>query len=287
MMRYYDLFMRFLMIVGLASLLIGGVSVWASISAYVEERSNVIAVLRSMGATRTRVFVHFLSQVATLAVVGVGIGLLIGVVTALLALPIVGRAVGVELGTTLHPQPLLVAAGVGFLTAFAFSYLPLQQAQSIRPVTLFRSKGLAAPPIDWAELLASPQILPLLLAGAAFLGLAVLMTGDPLLVAAFALVSALAVLLFRFAIGLATRLLARLPESPNRVLRHALRNISSAGSNAPAVVVSVGMALSVLVVVLALRRQPAQRISRRLGLRCADARRVRPVRGRSRRRCRR
>ena len=64
------------------------------------------------------------------------------------------QAVGVDLPPTLHVQPLLVAAGVGLLTAFAFSYLPLQQAQTISPVTLFRSKGLAAPPIDWAPLLA-------------------------------------------------------------------------------------------------------------------------------------
>lgn len=47
MVRYYDLFMRFLVIVGLASLLIGGVSVWTVISSYVAERSTVIAVMRA------------------------------------------------------------------------------------------------------------------------------------------------------------------------------------------------------------------------------------------------
>src|SRR5690606_20708022 len=48
MVRYYDMFMRFLVIVGLASLLIGGVSVWTGMSAYISERSPVIAILRSM-----------------------------------------------------------------------------------------------------------------------------------------------------------------------------------------------------------------------------------------------
>ena len=128
MVRYYDLFMRFLVIVGLASLLIGGVSVWTGISAYVTERANVIAVLRSMGAGKARIFLHFFAQIATLAAIGVGIGLLVGASAAFLALPIVGQAVGVSLAPTLHVQPLLVAAGVGLLTAFAFSYLPLQQA---------------------------------------------------------------------------------------------------------------------------------------------------------------
>lgn len=253
MVRYYDLFMRFLVIVGLASLLIGGVSVWTSISAYVAEKANVIAVLRSMGAGRTRIFIHFFAQVAALAVVGVGIGLLIGAATALLALPIVGAAVGVNLPSTLHAQPLLVAAGVGLLIAFAFSYLPLQQAQTISPVTLFRSKGLAAPPIDWWGLFTSWRIVPLAVAAVLFLWLAVIMTSDPLLVAAFAIVSVLSVVLFRVAIFLADALLRRLPPSRNRLLRYALRGISGEGSNAPSVVVSVGMALAMLVVVLVLQ----------------------------------
>lgn len=252
MVRYYDLFMRFLVIVGLASLLIGGVSVWTGISAYVSERANVIAVLRSMGAGRARIFIHFFSQVATLAAIGVGIGLLVGASTALVVLPIVGDAVGVNLPPSLHLQPLLVAAGVGLLTAFAFSYLPLQQAQTISPVTLFRSKGLAAPPIDWRALILSPRIVPLILAAIGFLWLAVIMTDDVILVAAFALVSTLSVVLFRIALALAGTAIERSPEPSNRTLRYALRDIAGSGSNAPSVVISVGLALAMLVVVLAL-----------------------------------
>ena len=251
MVRYYDLFMRFLVIVGLASLLIGGVSVWTGISAYVSERASVIAILRSMGAGRTRIFIHFFTQVAVLAAIGVGLGLLIGGGSALLALPAVGQAVGVALPQMLHLQPLLVAAGVGLLTAFSFSYLPLQQAQAVSPVMLFRSKGLAAPPVDWGKLFASWQILPLVLAAAGFFWLAVLMTDDPTLVAAFAAVSVLAVILFRLALALASFAMRRLPEPRARVLRYALRDMGT-GSNAPAVVISVGLALAMLVVVLVL-----------------------------------
>lgn len=252
MVRYYDLFMRFLVIVGLASLLIGGVSVWTGISAYVTERSGVIAVMRSMGAGRSRIFIHFFSQVATLAAMGVGLGLLIGAGIALLALPIVGQAVGVNLPASLHAAPLLVATGVGLLTAFAFSYLPLQQAQAISPVTLFRSKGLAAMPIDWRALLGSLQVLPLLIAAAGIGWLAVIMTGDPTLVLAFAAVSILAVALFQVVLILAGALLTRLPAPQNHTIRHALRDMSGAGSTAPSVVISVGLALAMLVVVLTL-----------------------------------
>jgi len=253
MVRYYDMFMRFLVIVGLASLLIGGVSVWTGMSAYISERAPVIAILRSMGARQARVFLHFLVQVATLAAIGVGIGLVIGGSVALVALPIVGRSVGVDLAPTLHAVPLLVAAGVGLLTAFAFAYLPLLQAQGVSPVDLFRSKGLGIPPINWRAVLASLQLVPLLLAAAAFIWLAILMTGDTVLVLTFAGVSVVAVVLLRLAVYALRALLNALPEARNRVLRHGLREIAGPGQNTSAVVVAIGLTLTVLAVVLVLQ----------------------------------
>ncbi|MHA6296911.1 ABC transporter permease [Devosia sp. CAU 1758] len=268
MVRYYDLFMRFLLIVGLGSLLIGGVSVWTGMSAYIAERSGVIAILRSIGANRSRVFVHFLAQVAALAIVGVGIGLVAGASTAWFILPSIGAAVGIDLAPAIHLQPLLIAAGTGLVTAFAFAYLPLQQAQTIRPVLLFRSKGLDAPPVDWQGLLFSWQALPLIVAIFAFFLLAWAMTGDAILVAAFGLASALGAMLFQLFIRLVQAGLARLPETGPRIWRHAIRNISTAGQNAAAVAVSAGMALAMLIVVLVMQTNLQQEF---LGASAIDA----------------
>ncbi|MEO8756549.1 MAG: FtsX-like permease family protein [Devosia sp.] len=252
MVHYYDLFMRFLVIVGLASLLIGGVSVWTGISAYVSERANVIAVMRSIGAERARIFVHFFAQVTTLALIGVGLGLLVGASIGFLVLPVVAQSIGVNLPNSFHAQPLLVAAAIGLVTAFAFSYLPLQQALNIKPMILFRSKGLASPPFEWRTLVGSVQVIPVILAAAAFIWLAIVMTNDLILVCAFALVSAIAVILFRLAIGVGIVALRSLQESANPILRRALRAISGSNSDAPSVVISVGMALATLIVVLVL-----------------------------------
>jgi len=253
MVRYYDMFMRFLTIVGLASLLIGGVSVWTGMSAYISERAPVIAILRSMGGRQSRVFLHFLVQVATLAAIGVGAGLIVGGSVALIALPIVGRSVGVDLAPVLHAVPLLVATGVGLLTAFAFAYLPLLQAQGVSPVDLFRSKGLGIPPLNWRHVLMSAQLLPLLLSAALFIWLAILMTGDALLVFTFAGVSVVAVVLLRLAVWVLRAVLNALPEAGNRVLRHGLREIAGPGQSTSAVVVAIGLTLTVLAVVLVLQ----------------------------------
>ena len=145
MVRYYDLFMRFLVVVGLVSLFVGGVSVWTVISTYIGERTITIATMRSLGASRRRVMGHFLAQVGTLAVIGVGIGLLIGAIGALVAMPIVGSAAGVPLSGALEPVPLLVAGAAGLVVAFAFSYLPLTQGQMISPATLVPVESRSGP----------------------------------------------------------------------------------------------------------------------------------------------
>lgn len=249
MLRYYELFTGFLMVVGLGSLLIGGVSVWSVMSAYIGERSGVIAVLRSLGASRFRVLIHFLVQVLALGLVGVGIGIAVGVTIGLVVLPAVGEAIGIPLRRDIDILAILVAGAVGLLTAFAFSYLPLVQAQMVSPANLFRSKGLGAPRIDWKKFIASAELLPLALAIVLFLWLAVILTGDLTLVLAFAGAAIGAAVLLQLGSRLALLALAKLPAPAWRPLRQSLRAIIGTTRNSSAVVTAVGLAMVILVVV--------------------------------------
>lgn len=249
MLRYYELFTGFLMVVGLGSLLIGGVSVWSVMSAYIGERSGVIAVLRSLGASRWRVLVHFLVQVLALGLVGVGIGIAVGVTIGLVVLPAVGEAIGIPLARELDLLAVLVAGAVGLLTAFAFSYLPLVQAQMVSPANLFRSKGLGAPRIDWRKFLASGELLPLAIAVLLFFWLAVVLTNDLILVLAFAGSAIGAAVLLQLGSRLALIGLAKLPAVRWRPLRQSLRAIIGTTRNSSAVVTAVGLAMVILVVV--------------------------------------
>jgi len=249
MLRYYELFTGFLMVVGLGSLLIGGVSVWSVMSAYIADRSGVIAVLRSLGAARWRVLVHFLVQVLALGLVGVGLGVVVGATIGLIVLPAVGSAIGIPLTRALDPLAILVAGAVGMLTAFAFSYLPLVQAQMVSPASLFRAKGLGAPRIDWGKFLLSAEIIPLGVAVALFFWLAVIMTGDLTLVLAFVGASIGAAVLLQLGSHLALFLLAKLPATRWRPLRQALRSIVGSPRNSSAVTTAVGLAMVILVVV--------------------------------------
>lgn len=247
--RHYDLFARFLLIIGLSSLLVGGVGVSNGVTAYIGERQRSIATLRSLGATGARIMVHFLTQIGVLTGIGVAIGVTLGALSSLLALPILGQALGVNLPPILEPVPLATAAGFGVLAGFAFSYLPLVRAQKVKPTTLFRSLGSTMPTAALSEMLQPLVLLPLVLAIAGMIGLAIFTTGDPMLVAYYGVGVVLAFLLLRFAGWLLQRLIRLVPPQPFSPLRYALRNIHRPGSSAPVVIMSLGLGLAMLLVI--------------------------------------
>lgn len=249
LVRYYDLFTSFLLIVGLSSLLVGGVGVSNGVTAYIGERQRSIATLRSLGATGARIMVHFLTQIGVLTLIGVGIGVVLGAIASLLILPVLGQALGVNLSPNADLGALAVAAGFGCLAGFAFSFLPLVRARKISPALLFRSLGDAVPDIRLGELLRPGVILPLLLAAAGIIWLAILTTNDVRLVGAYVLGVVFTFLILRFSGWGLQHILRLAPDQPSVTLRHALRQIYRPGSTAPIVIVSVGLGLAVLLII--------------------------------------
>ena len=83
-----------LLIVGLSSLLVGGVGISNAVSAYIQERQRAIATLRSLGATGPRILVHFFTQVGIMSLVaGIAIPPIVMGILALAAgiLILIGR----------------------------------------------------------------------------------------------------------------------------------------------------------------------------------------------------
>ena len=250
--RFYDLFVQFLLIVGLSSLLVGGVGISNAVSAYITERQRSIATLRSLGSTGPRIMVHFFTQIGLLSLIGIGIGLVIGAVLTAIALPILGRILGIDLPPSIEWASLAIALAFGVLAAFAFSYIPLVRAEKLRPAMLFRSVGTALPGLRTRDY-ADPMVFgPLLLAAAAIFLLAWASTGNLTLVLWYFVGVVAAFLLLRIA-GLALQFVLRvLPAMPSPTLRNAFRGIHRPGSPAPVVIMSLGLGLAMLLVIVIL-----------------------------------
>ena len=250
--RFYDLFVRFLLIVGLSSLLVGGVGIFNAVSAYIQERQRSIATLRSMGATGPRILVHFFTQVGIMSLVGIVLGLIIGAALTAAALPVLGRILAVDLPPSVEWPALLTALLFGILAAFAFSYIPLVRAQKLRPAMLFRTVGTSVQSLKTREYLDPWVIGPLLLSGLAIFGLAWWTTQDFSLVGYYAIGVIAAYILLSLAGRFMQFVLRSIPPLPSATFRNAFRGIYRPGSPAPTVIMSLGLGLAMLLVIVIL-----------------------------------
>ena len=236
----------FLVLVGLSGLAVGGVGVSAAVRAYLAEKTNVIATLRTLGAERRTIFQTYFIQIGVLSVVGILIGLVLGGLAPVVLAPLIEARLPIPASFAIYPAPLAEAAIYGILTAFVFTLWPLARAEDVRAATLFRDALGASkllPPFRYLIVIA--------LALAVLIGLAAWFSGTWRLTIwtaggiAFALVIlALASVVIRWTSRCGGRLSKGRPA-----LRWALASISGPREGAASVVLSLGLGLSVLAAV--------------------------------------
>ena len=235
----------YLTLVALSALLVGGLGVAHAISAWLETRTQTIAILKSLGAGRATVLRAYAAQAGLFAAIGLLIGLGLGAALPWLLAGPLGDRLGVEVRTALYPGPLGLAALFGGLTAALFTLWPLARAAAIPPATLLRD--LVAP----GALRPSGRTLAALAGlGLALAGLLVASASDWKLAAGFVVGAAAAVLLFRLAAALMAALARRAPRLPKPAWRLALANLHRPGSAMPSAVLSLGLGITVLTAVL-------------------------------------
>ncbi len=236
----------FLILVGLATLAVGGVGVASAVRAYLDGKTATIATFKVLGAGGGLVFRSYLLQIGVLALAGVALGLVLGAGVLLLAAPLIAAALPFPAAFALYPMPLAEAAFYGVVTAFLFTLWPLSQAVQQRAAALYRgAQGRVWP--RWPHLLAMLGLAGLLVGGAVLfsgtVGLALWTTGG--------VIAALAVLaLAALALQWAARRVARGRWLGGRVAwRLALAAIGGPRAEAVPVILALGLGLSVLATV--------------------------------------
>lgn len=243
--RAVDRLSAFLVLVGLAGMAVGGVGVSAAVRAYLARKTDTIATLKSLGATRGTIFATYLMQIGVLALVGVFLGLFIGGGIPAIAIPQMAGMLPVPIESGFYPAPLIEAAIYGLLTALIFSIWPLAGAVDISPAGLFRE--VSGSRKGWPRW---PYVLLVFFLAATLIGLAALFSG----VATLTLWSAAGILVALTALALAaafTKTLARRAARSRLMhgrpaLRLALGSVGGPGFEAASVVLSLGLGLTVL-----------------------------------------
>lgn len=243
--RFVERLAMFLVLVGLAGLIVGGVGISSSVRAYLEEKIPVIAMLKSLGASQKTVLQVYFLQIVAFTILGVAIGLAFGAALPLMLAPLIEAQLPVHAEVRIYPVPLAQAAIYGFLTALLFSLWPLARAARIRPAALFRVSHIGATGWPgWGALLTSAgSLLALLTAAVIFSGQLRLV----LWVAVGLVLSMVALAGAAYLVKWIAQLAASRSWVRRRVPLHlALRAIAGPGSEVASVVLSLGLGLTVL-----------------------------------------
>lgn len=238
----------FLVLVGLAGLAVGGVGVSAAIRTYLDRKTNVIATLKTIGADGRTIFTIYLFQIGVLTALGLALGLLLGAVVPFAVEPIVAGQVPIDLEIALQPRALVEAAIYGVLTALIFTLWPLARTENVRAAAIFRGIAESGQRLPrWPYLVATVGLVgALILVAASFAAMPSLAYTTAAGVIGALLVLSLAAMALR---ALARRVARARWLRGRTSLRIALGAIGNPREGASAVILSLGLGLTVLAAV--------------------------------------
>ncbi|HEY5216164.1 MAG TPA: FtsX-like permease family protein [Pseudolabrys sp.] len=243
--RNVERFTQFLTIVGLTALLVGGVGVGNAVKSHLDRRRETIATMKALGASGSRVFAVYLTQVLLLAVIGGVIGVALGALLPFLIAWTFGAIIPLPLVPALHPAELVLALSYGVLTALAFALWPLGRAHDVPVGELFRDAVASQP--RW------PRKIYIALTAAAVLALAAAAVGlayDQRVAIIYVGVAAGVFVTLRLVASLLMFIARHAPRARSTVLRMAVANIFRPSALTPTIVLSLGLGITLLVTVI-------------------------------------
>lgn len=251
---------QFISLVGLASLLVGGVGVGNAISSFLATRLRTIATMKCLGAPERLVFATYFLQIAIVSAIGVAIGLVVGAGLPFAAQSVIAELLPVRARIGLYFKPLAMAAAFGFLVSLLFALLPLIRARAVSAASLMRGALVSSTRLSWRDMA--------LLAGTAAIlaAFTVLTASERRNTGWFVLGTIGAFIAFPLLARGLMAVAARVRKPRFAALRLAIANLHRPGAPTPIVMLSLGLGLTVLVATALiegnLRDQITQRIPR-------------------------
>ena len=160
---------RFLGLIGLAALLLGGIGVASAIHVFVKGKLTSVAVLRCIGARQRTVFAAYLIQAALMGAVGAAAGVLLGLFVQRALPVIVDDVLPVDVAARIDLGAVAAGLGIGMWVAVIFALIPLLAVRDVTPLGALRrdvepdTRGTRLPrAVAYAALFASILLLSIL-----------------------------------------------------------------------------------------------------------------------------
>jgi putative ABC transport system permease protein len=232
---------RFLGLVALLSLLIGGIGVGQTVRSWLAGRMDAIATLKCLGLRPREILLLYVGQLAFLGLIGSAVGAVAGVGVQMLAARFVEGLLPTAAIRPWQPEALLRGLILGVSVAVLFGIPSLLAVRQVPPARVFRRDAEPIPVGLGLRLGAG-----LVLVGGVF-AIALVQSGSPWLAAQFtgALVLVVACLALS-ALGV-SRGVSRLTAGTTRVtLRQGLAALDRPGAGTLGAIVALGLGVAVV-----------------------------------------
>ncbi|MCH9780133.1 MAG: ABC transporter permease [Alphaproteobacteria bacterium] len=143
----------FMTTTAIVALFIGGIGAGNAIRAWVEQKTPVIALWRSLGASGRIIGMAMFLLIALMAVIGIALGIGVSILASLFVLPSISVFIPLAPQAGIYSQSLLVAAMAGALIALIFSLPPVFRARRISPAVLLQGGRAVAGALSVREML--------------------------------------------------------------------------------------------------------------------------------------
>ncbi len=243
--RFLDNFTTYLGLVGLITLMIGGIGVGGNVHAFLTERIETIAILKSLGTASSSILKIYLFLVLLLGGIGSVIGIALGIGIYFVLSGLLSDFLPPGFIFELAPAPVFQGVTMGLLTTLLFSVWPLRVVGNISPARVFRHE------VEVLEIKSQRKdfMNRLYLIGALVVGwiaLAIWQAGSWKLGTSVAAGLAVSILLL-FLTGRAMLFIVKRLGSPRSLaLRYGISNLYRPGRQVMAILLSLGIAVMVL-----------------------------------------
>jgi putative ABC transport system permease protein len=141
---------RFLGLIGVFALLLGGIGVASAMGAYIAQKVDTVAVLRCLGATGPQVLGIYLAQAAAMGLAGASLGVVAGLAVQWVLPRLMAGLLPVKVVVGVDGAAILTGLIVGVWTALAFALLPLLAVRAVSPLGALRrtTEAIRAPGRD-------------------------------------------------------------------------------------------------------------------------------------------
>jgi putative ABC transport system permease protein len=234
----FDNLMFFLGLIGIFTLLLAGIGIQSALSALLREKSQTIAVLKTLGADSQFIATQFVSLVMVLGLAGILLGLASGLALQAALPALMGGLVPAGMSPGYPWRALIQGTVLGVCVIGLFTFLPLYRLKAVRPVSILKRE----PPELRGD---APFLVVLGGIGLFFIAMILWQLGEVRVGLEITGATAVLILLITGSAAIALRGLQKV-RTANLVLRQALRGLFRAGNATIAIMVTLAAALTLL-----------------------------------------